>query len=94
MDQHMGMDKYQFMLMIIRFVFDILGSNHEHLTVIVTHGRKNSGNHSQGLCFWSLWECYIVTQTQTLLGPDHVQVFWKHKCFGNISQLENRPLIG
>ena len=28
------------------------------------------------------------------LGPDHVQVFWKHKCFENISQLENRPLIG
>ena len=27
-------------------------------------------------------------------GPDHVQVFWKHKCFGNISQLETRPLIG
>ena len=22
------------------------------------------------------------------LGPDHVQVFWKHKCFGNISVLE------
>ena len=28
------------------------------------------------------------------LGPDHVQMFWKHKCFGNISQLETRPLIG
>ena len=28
------------------------------------------------------------------LGTDHVQVFWKHKCFGNISQLETRPLIG
>ena len=28
------------------------------------------------------------------LGPDHVQVSWKHKCFGNISQLETRPLIG
>ena len=27
-------------------------------------------------------------------GPDHVQVFWKHKCFGNISQLETRPLNG
>ena len=25
---------------------------------------------------------------------DHVQVFWKHKCFGNISQLETRTLIG
>ena len=24
----------------------------------------------------------------------HVQVFWKHKCFGNIGQLETRPLIG
>ena len=31
---------------------------------------------------------------RTILGPDHVQVFWKHKCFGNISQLETRPLIG
>ena len=30
----------------------------------------------------------------TDLGPDHVLVFWKHKCFGNISQLETRPLIG
>ena len=29
-----------------------------------------------------------------VLGPDHVQVFWKHKGFGNISQLETRPLIG
>ena len=28
------------------------------------------------------------------LGPDHVQVFWKHKCFGIISQLKTRPLIG
>ena len=28
------------------------------------------------------------------LGPDHVQVFWKHKCFENISQLQTRPLIG
>ena len=27
------------------------------------------------------------------LGPDHVQVFRKCKCFGNISQLETRPLI-
>ena len=26
-------------------------------------------------------------------GPDHVQVFWKHKCFGNKGQLETRPLI-
>ena len=26
-------------------------------------------------------------------GPDHLQVFWKHKVFGNISQLETRPLI-
>ena len=24
-------------------------------------------------------------------GPDHVQVFWKHMCFENISQLETRP---
>ena len=31
---------------------------------------------------------------QSDLGPDHVQVFWKHKCFGNISQLEIRSLIG
>ena len=29
-----------------------------------------------------------------LMGPDHVQVFRKHKSFGNISQLETRPLIG
>ena len=29
-----------------------------------------------------------------LLGPDHVQVFWKHKSIGNIRQLETRPLIG
>ena len=28
------------------------------------------------------------------LGPDHVQVFWKQKCFGNISQLETTPMIG
>ena len=28
-----------------------------------------------------------------LRAGDHVQVFWKHKCFGNISQLETRPLI-
>ena len=28
------------------------------------------------------------------LGPDHVQVYWKHKYFGNTSQLESRPLIG
>ena len=29
-----------------------------------------------------------------IIGPDHVQVFWKHtKCFGNISQLETRRLI-
>ena len=28
------------------------------------------------------------------LGPDHVQVNWKHKSIGNISQLETRPLIG
>ena len=32
--------------------------------------------------------------TWWILGPDHVQVFCKHKCFGNISQLETRPLIG
>ena len=31
---------------------------------------------------------------KTHLGSDHVQVFWKHKRFGNISQLETRPLIG
>ena len=28
------------------------------------------------------------------LGLDHVQVNWKHKSIGNISQLETRPLIG
>ena len=28
------------------------------------------------------------------LGPDHVQVFWKHKSIGNISQLATWPLIG
>ena len=28
------------------------------------------------------------------LGPDHVQVFWTHKCFGNISLLETRPQFG
>ena len=27
-------------------------------------------------------------------GPEHMQVFWKHKSIGNISQLETRPLIG
>ena len=29
-----------------------------------------------------------------LLGPDHMQVNWKHMSIGNISQLETRPLIG
>ena len=33
-------------------------------------------------------------KTECFLGLDHVQVFWKHKCFRNISQLESRPLIG
>ena len=33
-------------------------------------------------------------KTYEFYGPDHVQVFWKQKCFGNISQLETRPLIG
>ena len=28
------------------------------------------------------------------LGQDHVQVFWKRKSIGNVSQLETRPLIG
>ena len=32
--------------------------------------------------------CYLYE------GPDHVQVFWKHKYFGNISQLETMPLLG
>ena len=27
------------------------------------------------------------------LGPDHVQVFWKHMSIENISQLETRPMI-
>ena len=40
-----------------------------------------------------LWK-YVYCITKTDLEPDHVQVFWKHKCFGNISQLETRPLIG
>ena len=41
--------------------------------------------------------CHFSTPTYAKkqdLGPDHVQVFWKHKCFGDISQLETRPLIG
>ena len=33
-------------------------------------------------------------QQQLTIGPDHVQVNWKHKSIGNISQLETRPLIG
>ena len=33
----------------------------------------------------------ITLQMTWDIGPDHVQVFWKHKCFGNISQLESRP---
>ena len=38
---------------------------------------------------------YIETSSSEKIGPDHVQVFWKNsKCFGNISQLETRPLIG
>ena len=35
-------------------------------------------------------KCHLVLY----YGPDHVQVFWKHKSIGNISQLETRPLIG
>ena len=30
----------------------------------------------------------------TIQGMDHVQVNWKHKSIGNISQLNTRPLIG
>ena len=28
------------------------------------------------------------------IGPDHVQVNWKHKSICNLSQCETRPLIG
>ena len=36
----------------------------------------------------------ITLDKRADLGPDHVQVFWKHKSIGNISQLETSPLIG
>ena len=40
-----------------------------------------------------VWACSLKLYASK--GQDHVQVFWKHsKCFGNISQLETRPLIG
>ena len=50
-----------------------------------------------GSCTIELWlkvncrnfTCYFIIH----FGPDHVQVFWKHKCFGKISQLETRPMI-
>ena len=35
----------------------------------------------------------LAKKLVVLYGPDHVQVFWKHKSIGNISQLETRPLI-
>ena len=37
---------------------------------------------------------YSCTHRYLHLGPDHVQVYWKHKCFGNISLLETGPFIG
>ena len=37
---------------------------------------------------------YGIGSTATVLGPDHVQVNWKHKSIRNISQLETRLLIG
>ena len=43
----------------------------------------------------AIWQISQLTfQKKRLLGPDHVQVFWKHKSIGNISQLETRPMIG
>ena len=35
----------------------------------------------------------LVRDEKTIIGRDHVQVNWKHKSIGNISQLETRPLI-
>ena len=42
------------------------------------------------------WLKHITNKVQYLkiYGQDHVQVFWKRMCFGNISQLETKPLIG
>ena len=31
---------------------------------------------------------HLIKNLHLDLGPDHVQVFWKHKYFGNISKLE------
>ena len=35
-----------------------------------------------------MWKKLPLFISMMHLGPDHVQVFWKQKCFGNISQLE------
>ena len=44
-----------------------------------------------GQCVYCVMFFYFFHINQ---GPDHVQVNWKHKSIGNISQLETRPLIG
>ena len=46
----------------------------------------NGGNSAESQGIYYICHIYI--------GPDHVQVNWKHKSIGKISQLETRPLIG
>ena len=44
--------------------------------------------------FCTKYDTMVDNQTPPDLGPDHVQVNWKHKSIVNISQFEIRPLIG
>ena len=50
---------------------------------------------SPSLCSRFVYLLFLkkLGRQQVDLGPDHVQVFWKCKCFGNISQLGTRPMI-
>ena len=35
------------------------------------------------LSIFSKFICYVINTSITYIGPDHVQVFWKHKSIGN-----------